>query len=129
GMSHPPVPGGASVPTRPMPSRASVRRVLVVDDTPLLRMMIADILEASGRYVAIAEAGNGPEALEKYRELRPDIVTLDIVMPEMDGIEACRRLLQIDPSCRVVMCSSLGQEPLVLDSMAAGARDFLLKPF
>ena len=104
-------------------------RVLVVDDAVFMRSMIRGILEASGRYEVVAEAGSGSEAVEAFRTTRPDLVTLDIVMPEMGGIDACREILKEDPGCRIVMCSALGQESLVVECIAAGARDFLVKPF
>ena len=104
-------------------------KVLVVDDALFMRSMIKDILTASGKYVVIGEAANGQEAIQKYQELQPDLITMDIVMPAMDGIEATRQILKVDPRVRVVMCSALGQEPLVIESIAAGARDFIVKPF
>lgn len=104
-------------------------KVLVVDDALFMRAMIKDILTASGRYVVVGEAANGQEAVQKYQELQPDLITMDIVMPMLDGIEATRQILTVDPRVRVVMCSALGQEPLVIESIAAGARDFIVKPF
>lgn len=104
-------------------------KVLVVDDALFMRAMIKDILTASGRYAVVGEAGNGQEAVQKYQELQPDLITMDIVMPTLDGIEATRQILKVDPRVRVVMCSALGQEPLVIESIAAGARDFIVKPF
>ena len=104
-------------------------KVLVVDDALFMRAMIKDILTASGKYVVVGEAGNGQEAIQKYQELQPDLITMDIVMPVLDGIEATRQILQVDPRVKVVMCSALGQEPLVIESIAAGARDFIVKPF
>ncbi len=104
-------------------------RVLVVDDAMFMRNMLKDILNNSGEYEVIAEAANGKEAIEKYQEVSPDLVTMDIVMPVMDGIEATREILKIDPNAVIVMCSALGQEPLVLESIAAGAKDFIVKPF
>jgi len=104
-------------------------RVLIVDDALFMRSMIRDILERSGRFCVVGEASNGIEALEMYRELRPDLVTMDIVMPEMDGIEATRAILRFHPGATVVICSALGQEDLVIESIAAGARDFIVKPF
>lgn len=104
-------------------------RVLIVDDALFMRAMIRDILENSGRYSVVGEAANGEEAVLKYRELKPDLVTMDIVMPQMDGIEACKEIRRQDGKARVVMCSALGQEPLVIESIAAGAKDFIVKPF
>lgn len=104
-------------------------KVLIVDDALFMRAMIRDILENSGRYAVAGEAANGEEAVARYRELRPDLVTMDIVMPQMDGIEACKEIRRIDPKARVVMCSALGQEALVIESIASGAKDFIVKPF
>jgi two-component system, chemotaxis family, chemotaxis protein CheY len=104
-------------------------KVLVVDDALFMRSMIKDILQNSGKYDVVGEATNGNQAVEKFLELLPDLVTMDIVMPGMDGIEATREILKFDPKARVVMCSALGQEPLVIESIAAGARDFIVKPF
>ncbi|MCI0446422.1 response regulator [bacterium] len=104
-------------------------RVLVVDDALFMRSMIKDILKNSGKYDIVGEATNGQEAVDRFKELNPDIVTMDIVMPIKDGIEATREILQHDPKARVVMCSALGQEPLVIESIAAGAKDFIVKPF
>jgi two-component system, chemotaxis family, chemotaxis protein CheY len=104
-------------------------RVLVVDDALFMRSMIKDILKNSGKYDIIGEATNGQEGVDRFKELNPDIVTMDIVMPIKDGIEATREILQHDPKARVVMCSALGQEPLVIESIANGAKDFIVKPF
>jgi two-component system chemotaxis response regulator CheY len=102
--------------------------VLIVDDALFMRMMIKDILSKDG-FVVVGEAENGAEAVEKYENLRPDLVTMDIVMPEMDGIEAVRSIIKIDPGARVLMCSAMGQQPLVVEALEAGARDFIIKPF
>ena len=104
-------------------------RVLVVDDALYMRSMIRDILAGSGRFDVVGEAANGREAVERYVELKPDLVTMDIVMPELDGIEATREILSRNPQAVVVMCSALGQEALVIESIAAGAKDFIVKPF
>jgi two-component system, chemotaxis family, chemotaxis protein CheY len=104
-------------------------KVLVVDDALFMRSMIKDILKNSGKYDIVGEATNGQEAVDRFKELLPDIVTMDIVMPIKDGIEATREILQHDPKARIVMCSALGQEPLVIESIAAGAKDFIVKPF
>jgi len=103
--------------------------VLVVDDAQFMRSMLRQVLENSGRYEVLAEASTGLEAVELAGRLHPQLVTMDIVMPEMDGIEATRRIVEADPSCRIVMCSSQSQESAVIDSIVAGARDFILKPF
>jgi len=104
-------------------------RVLVVDDALFMRSMIKDILVNAGDFEIAGEASNGKEAVDRYDELRPSLVTMDIVMPEMDGIEATKAILQHDPKAVVVMCSALGQEALVIESLAAGAKDFIVKPF
>ncbi len=104
-------------------------KVLIVDDAAFMRSMIAEILEKSGDFEVVGYATTGAEALERYRELEPHLVTMDIIMPEMDGIEATRAIIQHDPDAVIVMCSALGQEALVIESLAAGARDFIVKPF
>jgi two-component system chemotaxis response regulator CheY len=105
-------------------------RVLIVDDAMFMRSMIKDILaNAKGRYEVVGEASNGREAIARYRELRPQLVTMDIVMPQLDGIEATREILKLDPDAHIVMCSAMGQEALVVESISAGAKDFIIKPF
>ncbi|HMS71982.1 MAG TPA: response regulator [Baekduia sp.] len=103
-------------------------RVLVVDDAAFMRKVVGDALTGSGHEV-IGEAGDGVEAVEQFQQLRPDAVTLDITMPEMDGLSALREIIAIDPKARVVMCSALGQESKVLEAVKAGAKDFVVKPF
>jgi len=103
------------------------KTILVVDDAAFMRMMIRDILAREG-YV-IQEAVNGRDAIEKYRETRPDLVTLDITMPEVDGIEALQEIRKINPEARVLMVSAMGQQKLIMDALEAGAADFLVKPF
>ena len=103
-------------------------RVLVVDDAAFMRKVVGDALTGSGHEV-IGEAGDGVEAVEQFQQLRPDAVTLDITMPEMDGLSARREIIAIDPKARVVMCSALGQESKVLEAVKAGAKDFVVKPF
>lgn len=102
--------------------------VLIVDDALFMRMMIKDILSKDG-FEIVGEAENGIEAVKKYAELRPDLVTMDIVMPEMDGIEAVRNIMKLDPGATVLMCSAMGQQPLVVEALEAGAMDFIIKPF
>lgn len=103
-------------------------RVLVVDDAAFMRMMIRDILIKNG-YEVSGEAANGNEAILKFQELRPDVVTMDITMPEMDGITAVREIRKLDPNAKIIMCSAMGQQAMVLDAIQAGARDFIVKPF
>ena len=105
------------------------QKVLIVDDAAFMRSMIADIVGKQEGFEVVGQASTGAEAVERYRELKPDLVTMDIVMPEMDGIEATRKIMQENPEARIVMCSALGQEALVIESIAAGARDFIVKPF
>jgi len=104
------------------------KRVLIVDDAVVMRMMIKGILAKSG-FDVVGEAQNGVEAVEKYVELHPDLVTMDVVMPEMDGIAAVRQILAHDPSARIVMCTSMGQQALVVEAIQAGAKSFITKPF
>lgn len=103
-------------------------RVLVVDDAIFMRKMISDILEGHGMEIA-GEADNGQLAVERYKEIKPDLVTMDIIMPEMNGIDSVREIIAADPQARIVMCSALGQQALVQDALNAGAKDFLIKPF
>ena len=103
-------------------------RVLIVDDAIFMRKMISDILVENGMEV-VGEADTGAKAVEKYTELRPDLVTMDIIMPEMNGIDAVRKVVEFDSKARIVMCSALGQQALVQEAITAGAKDFLIKPF
>jgi two-component system chemotaxis response regulator CheY len=103
-------------------------RVLVVDDAAFMRKMVSDALVKGGHEV-VGEAGNGVEAVERFQELRPDLLTLDITMPEKDGLAALADIMAADPSARVVMCSALGQESKVLEAIKLGAKDFVVKPF
>ena len=103
-------------------------RVLVVDDAAFMRMMVKVILSKNG-YEIVGEAENGMKALEKYQELKPDLVTMDITMPEMDGITAVKEIKKVDPGAKVVMCSAMGQQAMVIEAIQAGARDFIVKPF
>ena len=102
--------------------------VLIVDDLEMLRNAIRDTLERAGIQV-IAEAENGRRAVELYSTLRPDLVVLDITMPEMNGLEALRRIMTLDPAARVVMCSAMGGQKYVVRAIQLGARDFVVKPF
>ena len=103
-------------------------RVLVVDDAAFMRTTAKDILSKNG-YEIVGEAENGMKALEKYQELKPDLVTMDITMPEMDGITAVKEIKKVDPGAKVVMCSAMGQQAMVIEAIQAGARDFIVKPF
>lgn len=103
-------------------------KVLVVDDAAFMRMMIKDILGKNG-YEIVGEAENGQKAVEKYQELHPDITTMDITMPEMDGISAVKEIKKIDPAAKVIMCSAMGQQAMVIEAIQSGAKDFIVKPF
>jgi two-component system, chemotaxis family, chemotaxis protein CheY len=103
-------------------------RVLVVDDAAFMRKMVSDALTKGGHEV-VGEAGNGVEAIAQYQALKPDLVTLDITMPEKDGLAALADIMAADPSAKVVMCSALGQESKVLEAIKLGAKDFVVKPF
>ena len=103
-------------------------RILVVDDAAFMRMMIKDILTKNG-YDVVGEASDGQQAVEKYKELHPDLVTMDITMPEMDGISALKEIKKINPGSKVIMCSAMGQQAMVIDAIQAGAKDFIVKPF
>ena len=103
-------------------------RVLVVDDAAFMRMMIKDILSKNG-YEIVGEAENGQKAVEKYQELKPDLTTMDITMPEMDGITAVKEIKKMDPAAKVIMCSAMGQQAMVIEAIQSGARDFIVKPF
>ncbi len=104
------------------------KRVLIVDDAAFMRMMIKDILTKNGYEIA-GEAENGQVAIDKFKEVKPDLVTMDITMPEMDGIAAVKAILGFDSSARVIMCSAMGQQSMVIDAIQAGAKDFIVKPF
>jgi two-component system, chemotaxis family, chemotaxis protein CheY len=104
------------------------KRVLVVDDANFMRMVVKDTLTPHGFQVC-GEATNGAEAVEKYQELKPDLVTMDITMKVKDGLAAAREILAGDPNARIVMVTALGQEKMLLDSIALGVRDFVVKPF
>ncbi len=103
-------------------------KVLVCDDAEFMRTLIKDVL-LKGGYEIAGEAENGLEAVEKYKALKPDLVTMDIVMPIKSGIDALKEIVAYDPKAKVVMCSALGQEILVMDAIEAGAKDFIVKPF
>lgn len=104
------------------------KNILVCDDAAFMRMMIKDILSKNG-YNVVGEAENGAKAVEKYAELKPDLVLMDITMPEMDGIAALKSIKSSDPGATVIMCSAMGQQAMVIESIQAGAKDFIVKPF
>ena len=104
------------------------KNILICDDAAFMRMMIKDILTKNGYNVA-GEAENGVKAVEKYNETKPDLVLMDITMPEMDGIQALKQIKAADPSATVIMCSAMGQQAMVIESIQAGAKDFIVKPF
>lgn len=104
------------------------KNILICDDAAFMRMMIKDILTKNGYNVA-GEAENGVKAVEKYKEVNPDLVLMDITMPEMDGIQALKEIKGQDPSATIIMCSAMGQQAMVIESIQAGAKDFIVKPF
>lgn len=103
-------------------------KILIVDDAAFMRMMLKDILTKRGHEV-VGEAPNGNVAVEKYKELRPDLVTLDITMPEKSGIDALKEIREFDSNAKCLMCSAMGQQSMVLEAIQAGAKDFIVKPF
>lgn len=105
-----------------------MKSILVVDDAAFMRLMLKDILSQNG-YAVIGEAKNGAEAVEMYRKMKVDLVTMDITMPEMDGITAIRHIRGFDPTARIIVCSAMGQQAMVLEAIQSGARDFIVKPF
>ena len=104
------------------------KNILICDDAAFMRMMIKDILSKNG-YTVADEAENGVKAVERYNELKPDLVLMDITMPEMDGIQALKNIKAADSSAKVIMCSAMGQQAMVIESIQAGAKDFIVKPF
>lgn len=105
------------------------KKIIIVDDAPIIRLMIKDVLTECGGYSVIAECSNGREAVQKYRELRPDLITMDIVMPEMDGIQALEEILKLDPSAKVVMVTAIDQRDALMKAIRLGATDYIVKPF
>ena len=101
------------------------RTVLICDDAIFMRTMVSDILQQAG-FEVVGEAESGLQAIEKYQALRPDLVTMDIVMPDMGGIDAVREITKLDPQARGLMCSAMGQQALVVEALQAGARDFVV---
>ena len=104
------------------------KNILIVDDAAFMRMMIKDILTKNG-YNVIGEAENGAKAFEKYNELKPDLVLMDITMPEVDGIAALKKIKGADPNALIIMCSAMGQQAMVIEAIQGGAKDFIVKPF
>ena len=105
-----------------------MKRVLIVDDAAFMRMMIKDILKKNSLEV-VGEASNGVEAVNLYKKERPDVVTMDITMPDMDGIEAVKEIRTFDANAKIIMCSAMGQQSMVMDAIKSGAKDFIVKPF
>ena len=104
------------------------KSVLICDDAAFMRVMIKDILTKNG-YNVVGEAENGNVAVDKYTELKPDLVLMDITMPEMDGIESLKAIRAKDPNACVIMCSAMGQQAMVIEAIQSGAKDFIVKPF
>lgn len=105
-----------------------MKRVLIVDDAVFMRFSLRTMLEKNGFEVA-GEAGNGLQAIEMYQKLKPDIVTMDITMPEMTGIDAVKAIRSVDPTAKIIMITALGQEPYIMEAILAGAKGFIVKPF
>ena len=103
-------------------------KILVSDDAAFMRMMIKDILTKAGHEV-VGEAENGTVAIAKYKDLRPDLVTMDITMPDVDGIQALKAIKEVDPDAKIIMCSAMGQQAMVIEAIQSGAKDFIVKPF
>lgn len=103
-------------------------RILVVDDAQFMRMMLKNILTSNGYEIA-GEAENGVQAIAKFKELSPDLVIMDLIMPEMGGIDAAREMINLNSEARILMCSAMGQQALVVEAIQVGAKDFIVKPF
>ncbi len=103
-------------------------KILIVDDAAFMRMMVKDALKQGG-YEDVEEAVDGADAVDKFKELHPDLVIMDITMPNMDGLEALKAIKQEDPDSQVIMCSAMGQESMVIEAIKSGAKDFIVKPF
>ncbi|ABW19038.1 response regulator [Alkaliphilus oremlandii] len=102
--------------------------ILIVDDAAFMRMMIKDVLTKNG-FEVLGEAENGAKAIEKYKELQPNLTIMDITMPEMDGIQAVKEIKKLDSNAKIIMCSAMGQQAMVIEAIQAGAKDFIVKPF
>ncbi len=109
--------------------RRKVKRIMIVDDSMFMRMIIKNMISQDSEYEVVAEASNGSEAVQRYEEFCPDLVTMDITMPEMDGVTALKEILSLDPGAKVIMVSAMGQQSLLVQAIAAGAADFIVKPF
>jgi len=103
-------------------------KILLVDDAAFMRMMLTNILTKLGHEI-VGEASNGGEAIVKYESLKPDITFMDITMPDVDGIEGVKGIIKLNPDAKIIMCSAMGQKEMILDSIKAGAKDFVVKPF
>lgn len=108
--------------------KSDMAKILLVDDAAFMRMMLKDTLSKNG-YSDLYEASDGAEAVEKYEEIKPDLVIMDITMPNMNGLESLKKIKEKDPQATVIMCSAMGQEAMVVDSIKSGAKDFIVKPF
>lgn len=104
------------------------KKILLVDDAAFMRKMIKDTLSKNG-YTELFEAVDGADAVEKFSEIGPDLVIMDITMPNMDGLQALKKIREDDPNAKVVMCTAMGQEGMVVDAIKSGAKDFIVKPF
>ena len=105
-----------------------LEKVLIVDDAAFMRLTLKRIIENIG-FEVVGEAENGKDSINKYKELNPDLVTMDITMPEMDGIEALKKIIAYDQEAKIIICSAMGQQKMVVKAIEAGARDFIVKPF
>ncbi|MCL4408220.1 MAG: response regulator [Thermotogae bacterium] len=104
------------------------KRVLIVDDAAFMRMLLKDMVTKAG-FEIVGEAINGKEAIEKYKELNPDVVAIDTIMPEMNGIEATKEIMKLNPNAKIIICSAMGQQMMVMEALQSGAKDFVVKPF
>lgn len=104
------------------------KTIMIVDDAAFMRMMIKDVLTKNG-FDVVGEAENGLKAVESYKELTPDLTIMDITMPEMDGIAAVKEIKKVNPDAKIIMCSAMGQQAMVIEAIQAGAKDFIVKPF
>jgi len=105
-----------------------LKKVLIVDDTKFMRNILRNIIKKRDMEI-VGEAANGEEAVELYKKLKPDLVTMDIIMPVMDGIEAVKKIMEYDSNAKILICSAMGQQSLVIEAIQAGAKDFVIKPF